>query len=60
MDGEARTRRVVAVSEEQPVSSKSIQIRRLNLRSGATEIRLPHVIRKDDDDVGTFLVRIQS
>ena len=45
---------VVELLETQAILGKSIDVRRFNLTSVTTEIRVPHVVCEDDDDIGAF------
>jgi hypothetical protein len=45
---------VVELLETQAILGKNIDVRRFNLTSVTTEIRVPHVVCEDDDDIGPF------
>jgi hypothetical protein len=46
---------VVELLETQSIFSKGIDVRRFNLASVATNIRVPHVVGQYDDDIGAVV-----
>ena len=46
--------RVVHLRVADAALSKSVEIRRADLRSVASEIRVTHVVNQDDHDIGLF------
>jgi hypothetical protein len=46
---------VVELPETQAILGEGIDVRRFNLASVATDIRVPHVVRQYDDDIGAVV-----